>query len=371
MDGALEYLRRNYPEYRRKQAVPFRKYLALQVPEVRRRIEARREKEEKEKEKEKELEVRNAPRSRAEEEEDRLREREDAHMMEIDGVGDMNEDMAFDVEEKDTEEGEKGQASVVVVTASSNKVADDEERERPAFAPPHVIAEVLRAATMRPLKSPQLEPRVERGSPLAQSSARPVQLVKTFSQFQGSVVQQENGRPYLPLVSISKSEKPIQNDVRESTGVAQESKLVRKREREIEKARAGSKKGKWIHEKGDKEAPEDGAGNAGSSAAAVPRNVSFKDFGGIEGVLGMIRDLIEYPLVHPNVYDHLGVQPPRGVLLHGPPGCGKTMLANAIAVETGVPFLKISAPEVVSGMSGLLLALLMSLLCEVPPIIFL
>jgi ribosome biogenesis ATPase len=66
----------------------------------------------------------------------------------------------------------------------------------------------------------------------------------------------------------------------------------------------------------------------------------------------MIRELIEYPLVHPNVYDRLGVQPTRGVLLHGPPGCGKTMLANAIAVETGVPFLKISAPEVVSGMSG-------------------
>lgn len=59
-----------------------------------------------------------------------------------------------------------------------------------------------------------------------------------------------------------------------------------------------------------------------------------------------------YPLAHPEVYDHLRVQPPRGVLLHGPPGCGKTMLAHAIANETGVRFLSISAPEVVSGMSG-------------------
>jgi len=145
MDAALEYLRRNYPEYRRKQAVPFRKYLALQVPEVRRRIEARNEKEEKGKENE----ARNAPRSRAEEEEDRLREREDAHMMEIHGVGDMNEDMTFQVDEK---EGERVEA----LTGSSNKLADDdeEEREQPAFAPPHVIAEVLRAATVRLLKSP-------------------------------------------------------------------------------------------------------------------------------------------------------------------------------------------------------------------------
>ena len=52
------------------------------------------------------------------------------------------------------------------------------------------------------------------------------------------------------------------------------------------------------------------------------------------------------------VYAWLGVDPPRGVLLHGPPGCGKTVLAHAIAHESQVPFLRVSAPEVVSGMSG-------------------
>lgn len=52
------------------------------------------------------------------------------------------------------------------------------------------------------------------------------------------------------------------------------------------------------------------------------------------------------------IYAWLGVEPPRGVLLHGPPGCGKTALANAIANECSVPFLRISAPEIVSGMSG-------------------
>ncbi|RLN88224.1 hypothetical protein BBJ28_00025640, partial [Nothophytophthora sp. Chile5] len=78
----------------------------------------------------------------------------------------------------------------------------------------------------------------------------------------------------------------------------------------------------------------------------------YSDFGGIHAVLQEVRELIEYPLTHPEVYAHLGVEPPRGVLLHGPPGTGKSMLAHAIAGECGATFLKISAPEVVSGMSG-------------------
>lgn len=56
--------------------------------------------------------------------------------------------------------------------------------------------------------------------------------------------------------------------------------------------------------------------------------------------------------MHPEVYEFTGVPVPRGVLLHGPPGCGKTLLANALAGELGLPFLSISAPSIVSGMSG-------------------
>ncbi|GMF12297.1 unnamed protein product [Phytophthora lilii] len=78
----------------------------------------------------------------------------------------------------------------------------------------------------------------------------------------------------------------------------------------------------------------------------------YSDVGGIQAILQEVRELIEYPLTHPEVYAHLGVEPPRGVLLHGPPGTGKSMLAHAIAGECGATFLKISAPEVVSGMSG-------------------
>jgi len=89
-----------------------------------------------------------------------------------------------------------------------------------------------------------------------------------------------------------------------------------------------------------------------SSAVATPMPVTYADLGGIENVLDDITELIVFPMAHPEVYSWLGVTPPRGVLLHGPPGCGKTALANAIANECGVPFLRVSAPEVVSGMSG-------------------
>jgi ribosome biogenesis ATPase len=83
----------------------------------------------------------------------------------------------------------------------------------------------------------------------------------------------------------------------------------------------------------------------------VDNRVTFKDLGGMDEVINEIMEVI-YPLYHPQIYPWLGVQPIKGILLHGPPGCGKTKLAHAIASETGVPFYKISATEVVSGVSG-------------------
>lgn len=76
------------------------------------------------------------------------------------------------------------------------------------------------------------------------------------------------------------------------------------------------------------------------------------DLGGIDSILADLRQLIVQPLAHPEVFAHLGVHAPTGVLLHGPPGSGKTKLAHAIAGTTGVNFFKVAATEIVSGMSG-------------------
>ena len=81
-------------------------------------------------------------------------------------------------------------------------------------------------------------------------------------------------------------------------------------------------------------------------------SVTLKDLGGIDKIIEQVLELIAMPLAHSEVYTHIRTETPRGVLLHGPPGCGKTMLANAIANELGVPFISVSAPSVVSGMSG-------------------
>ncbi|PKY00913.1 AAA-domain-containing protein, partial [Aspergillus campestris IBT 28561] len=83
-----------------------------------------------------------------------------------------------------------------------------------------------------------------------------------------------------------------------------------------------------------------------------PTHVSLSDLGGLEDVVQDLGDLVILPMTRPQVYLASNVQPPRGVLLHGPPGCGKTMIANAFAAELGVPFISISAPSIVSGMSG-------------------
>ena len=83
-----------------------------------------------------------------------------------------------------------------------------------------------------------------------------------------------------------------------------------------------------------------------------PTHVSLADLGGVDDVIQDMEDLIVLPMTRPQIYISSKVQPPRGVLLHDPPGCGKTMLANAFAAELGVPFIAISAPSIVSGMSG-------------------
>ncbi len=95
-------------------------------------------------------------------------------------------------------------------------------------------------------------------------------------------------------------------------------------------------------------------GDVGRSSIHQNRqySVRYTDLGGLEKEIETLQQIVVRPLKHPEVYLWLGVEAPRGVLLHGPPGCGKTALARAVANEAGVPLFSIAGPEVVSGMSG-------------------
>lgn len=81
-------------------------------------------------------------------------------------------------------------------------------------------------------------------------------------------------------------------------------------------------------------------------------DVGYEDVGGCRKQMGLIREMIELPLRHPALFKTLGVKPPRGVLLYGPPGSGKTLIARAVANETGAYFFLINGPEIMSKMAG-------------------
>ncbi|QPG77260.1 Ribosome bioproteinsis ATPase rix7 [Brettanomyces nanus] len=83
-----------------------------------------------------------------------------------------------------------------------------------------------------------------------------------------------------------------------------------------------------------------------------PPDLKLSSLGGLDNVVSELMETVGMPILHPEIYVATGIQPPRGVLLHGPPGCGKTTIANALAGELQVPFISLSAPSVVSGMSG-------------------
>jgi len=80
--------------------------------------------------------------------------------------------------------------------------------------------------------------------------------------------------------------------------------------------------------------------------------ISYEDIGGLDKVIQRVREMIELPLRHPQLFETVGIDPPKGVLLHGPPGCGKTLLARAVANETDATFFSVSGPEVIHKFYG-------------------
>jgi transitional endoplasmic reticulum ATPase len=86
-------------------------------------------------------------------------------------------------------------------------------------------------------------------------------------------------------------------------------------------------------------------------AMEIPR-VTYEDIGGLTDEIRKVREMIELPLRYPELFERLGVEAPKGVLLHGPPGTGKTLLAKAVASETNANFSSISGPEIMSKFYG-------------------
>merc|ERR550534_1814627 len=76
--------------------------------------------------------------------------------------------------------------------------------------------------------------------------------------------------------------------------------------------------------------------------------VTWADIGGLEELKLKLRQAVEWPVKHPEVFTRMGISAPRGLLMYGPPGCSKTMIAKALANESGLNFLSIKGPELFS-----------------------
>jgi transitional endoplasmic reticulum ATPase len=93
-------------------------------------------------------------------------------------------------------------------------------------------------------------------------------------------------------------------------------------------------------------------GERGSAIRGGAAQVSYEDIGGLSEEIQKVREMIELPLRHPEIFEKLGIEAPKGILLHGPPGTGKTLLAKAVASESNSNFISISGPEIMSKFYG-------------------
>ncbi|XP_076234695.1 nuclear valosin-containing protein-like smid isoform X2 [Calliopsis andreniformis] len=157
----------------------------------------------------------------------------------------------------------------------------------------------------------------------------PVPVVKNLQQNPGPSSHAEKLGP--PREEQLKA--PIKEDRQVPTSATTEHS-IRKRQRDKE-----TESNQYLHTKKAKVIP-----------ISEPK-ITFTDMGGCDKVLKVVCKLLAH-MKHPEIFKQLGISPPRGFLLHGPPGCGKTLLAHAIAGELNIPMLKVAAPELVAGVSG-------------------
>ncbi len=107
-----------------------------------------------------------------------------------------------------------------------------------------------------------------------------------------------------------------------------------------------------ITEQTEIEMKQQAVDTVGSEQQVKVPDVTYEDIGGLDKEIQQVREMIELPLKHPEVFQQLGIDAPSGVLLHGPPGTGKTLLAKAVANEADATFLSINGPEIMSKYYG-------------------
>ncbi len=96
-----------------------------------------------------------------------------------------------------------------------------------------------------------------------------------------------------------------------------------------------------------------GAIDVKTSKPSAPKcSISYRDIGGLQNEIQRIREVVELPFSHPEMFEQLGIRPPKGILLYGPPGTGKTLIARAVANETNAYFLSLNGPEIIHKLLG-------------------
>lgn len=100
---------------------------------------------------------------------------------------------------------------------------------------------------------------------------------------------------------------------------------------------------------------DSGSSDDKNKAEKTERNIpetSFEDIGGIDDIITQVREVVELPLKKPELFEHMGIKPHKGVMLYGPPGCGKTMIAKAVANEINAHFISVKGPELINKYHG-------------------
>lgn len=122
----------------------------------------------------------------------------------------------------------------------------------------------------------------------------------------------------------------------------------------VEGSRIEKKPVGLIHQMtGDDSSGDDGRdGTESEKKQRYIPDVKFEDIGGIDNILSTIREVIELPLKQPDLFTYLGIKPHKGVMMHGPPGCGKTMIAKAVANEVNAHFISVKGPELINKYQG-------------------